>query len=123
MPHLFVKRTWCVALLVYAIVPTVLVAQSKLLRVVSSDGMPVPYAWVSVAGGPRHITDGNGQMSLGGITGPDVFVSATRIGYQPWIGKIANLDTSRVLTVTLTPIAQDLTTVTVTSDAPVRSHL
>ena len=98
-------------------------AQSKVLRVLTPDSTPVAFAWVSVAGGPRHITDENGRTSVGAFSGTHVVVSAVRIGYQPWMGKIPTADTTHFLTVVLTPLAQSVKTVQVTGAPPISSHL
>jgi hypothetical protein len=89
-------------------------AQTTVLKVIGSDTVPVPFAWVSVEGGTANITDEKGTVSLGAIRHKTLTVEVRRIGYQPWFGKLDFPDTAAVLTVTLPRLAQQLAGVTVT---------
>lgn len=96
-----------------AAAPAVLCAQVRVIRVVSSDGQPIPYANVSVEGGQTQITDEKGDVSLGAGKHQTLTLNIRRIGYTPWFGKLELPDTAAVLTVTLPRLAQTLAPVTV----------
>jgi hypothetical protein len=91
--------------------------QLRKLKVVSSDTVPIPYAYVTVEGGAGQITDEKGEVTLGAGKQQTLAVRVQRIGYQPWIGKIDATDTTTVFTVPLMRIAQSLSAVTVTGTA------
>lgn len=96
-----------------AAAPAVLCAQARVIRVVSSDGQPIPYANVSVEGGQTQITDEKGDVSLGAGKHQTFTLNIRRIGFKPWFGKLDLPDTAAVLTVTLPRLAQALAPVTV----------
>ena len=96
-------------------------AQLRKLKVVSSDSLPIVYAYVAVEGGVGQITDENGEVSLGAGKKQTLTLRVQRIGYQPWFGKLDLPDTAAVFTVQLARIAQSLSTVTVTGTAQTRS--
>ena len=95
--------------------------QLRKLRVVSSDTVPVPYAYVTVEGGGGLITDEKGEVSLGVGKQQTFVLRIQRIGYQPWFGKLDAMDTATVFTVPLVRIAQSLSTVTVTGTAEAKA--
>lgn len=96
-------------------------AQLRKLKVVSSDSLPIVYAYVAVEGGVGQITDEKGEVSLGAGKKQTLTLRVQRIGYQPWFGKLDLPDTAAVFTVQLARIAQSLSTVTVTGTAQTRS--
>jgi hypothetical protein len=102
--------------------PASVFAQMTVLKVIGSDSVPIPFAWVSVEGGIANITDEKGTVSLGAARHKTLTVDVRRIGYQPWFGKLELPDTAAVLIVTLPRLAQQLAGVTVTGQA-VRSSL
>jgi len=91
-----------------AVLPAEGQGQLRILRVVSSDTVPIPYAYVTVEGSYGQITDEKGEVSLGAGKQQTLVVRVQRIGYQPWFGKIDVADTATVLTVPLVRIAQSL---------------
>ncbi len=90
------------------------VAQSIMLKVIGSDSVPVPFAWVAVEGAVAQITDEKGTVGMGPAKHKTLTVSIRRIGYQPWFGKLELPDTAATLTVALGRLVQQLTEVTVT---------
>jgi len=96
--------------------PACVTAQSSTLKVIGSDSVPVPFAWVSVGGGSASITDDKGTVSLGAARHKTLTVEVRRIGYQPWFGKLELPDTATMLTVTLPRLAQQLSGVTITGE-------
>jgi hypothetical protein len=98
-------------------------AQTRKLRVVSTDGQPVVYANVSVEGAPPQITDEKGAVSLGTGKRQTFTVRVTRIGYSPWFGKIDLPDTTEAFTITLPRLAQTLEAVTVMGEPAIKSPL
>jgi hypothetical protein len=104
-------------------VPTVLGAQSRVIKVVSSDGQPIAYANVIVEGGITQIADAQGEVSLGAGKRQTLTVNVRRIGYTPWFGKLELPDTAAVLLVSLPRLAQTLAPVTVTGEKAVKSSL
>ena len=107
---------------VAAAAPAALCAQARVIRVVSSDGQPIPYANVSVEGGLTQITDEKGDVSLGAGKHQTLTLDIRRIGFKPWFGKLELPDTAAVLTITLPNLAQNLSTVTV-SGTQIKSPL
>ncbi len=91
-------------------------AQSSTLKVIGSDNVPVPFAWVSIGGGTASITNDAGSVTLGGARRKTLTVEVRRIGYEPWFGKIDLPDTTATLTVSLKRLAQQLAGVTVTGE-------
>lgn len=100
-----------------ALVSASAMAQTTNLRVIGTDSVPVPFAWVSVEGGTASITDEKGLVSLGATRRRTLTVEVRRIGYQPWFGKLEFPDSATTLTVMLPRIAQQLEGVTVTGQA------
>jgi hypothetical protein len=91
------------------------------LRVIGTDSLPVPLAWVTVQGGSGNVTDERGRIRLGGGKRKTLTVEVRRIGYQPWFGKLDVPDTAAVLTVMITRISQSLAAVTVTDTSGVHA--
>ena len=110
------------ALALSAASPACAIAQATVLKVIGSDSVPVPFAWVSVDGGTSSITDEGGHVTLGAARHKKLTVEVRRIGYEPWLGKLDLPDTAAVLTVVLPRIAQSLSSATITSIAA-RSRL
>jgi hypothetical protein len=113
--------TVALATALVAALPAAALGQLRKLRVVSSDTVPIPYAYVTVEGGYGQITDEKGEVVLGAGKQQTLVVRIQRIGYQPWFGKVDATDTASVLTVPLMRIAQSLSTVRVTGTAEVQS--
>jgi hypothetical protein len=91
-------------------------AQSTTLRVIGSDSVPVPYAWISVEGGIANISNERGETGLGQGRHRTLTVEVRRIGYGPWFGKLEIPDTAALLTVMLPRIGQNLAAVKVTGE-------
>ncbi|MFI5233348.1 MAG: hypothetical protein ACHQSE_12640 [Gemmatimonadales bacterium] len=104
---------WIVESGLALIVPAILGAQARVIKVVSTDGQPVAYANVSVEGGLTQITDEKGNVSLGAGGHQTLTLNIRRIGFTPWFGKLELPGTAAVLTVTLHRLAQTLSPVTV----------
>jgi hypothetical protein len=116
-------RTRIFTILLVCILPTVGVAQARLLRVISPDSQPVVYASIAVEGGGTRITDETGTVSLGAGKHQTLTVRVMRIGFKPWFGKIDLPDAAAVYTITLSPLVQALGPVTVTGQAAIKSQL
>ena len=119
--HLAAALTIALAVAVVVAFPSAGQAQLRKLKVISSDSLPIVYAFVAVEGGVGQITDENGEVSLGAGKKQTLTLRVQRIGYQPWFGKLDLPDTAAVFTVQLARIAQSLSTVTVTGTAQTRS--
>jgi hypothetical protein len=87
--------------------------QSSKIRVVSTEGAAIPYAWVSVQGSQALVTDENGEVALGTVHHKTFTVEVRRIGYAPWMGPVVFPDTAAVIGVSLARVAQQLGSVTV----------
>ena len=97
--------------------PTAVVyAQTRIIKVRSTDSLPVEYANVVIEGGATQITDQNGEVAIGAGKAQTLTITVRRIGFAPWFGKMSLPDTAVVLTVTLSRVAQSLTAVHVTGD-------
>jgi hypothetical protein len=103
--------------------PAIAHAQARVIKVVSSDGQPVPYATVIVEGGETQIADEKGEVSLGAGGRRTFTVNVRRIGFTPWFGKLDVPDTAAILRITLPRLAQNLSTVTVSGEAAIKSPL
>jgi hypothetical protein len=112
-----------VALCLIAALAASAAAQSRKLRIVSGDSVPISYAFVTVEGGTGQISDDHGEISLGAGKRKTVAVVVRRIGYQPWSGKLDLPDTAVVLPITLVSIAQSLSEVRVTGQSNSRIGL
>jgi hypothetical protein len=112
-----------IASILGVVLPTMVGAQARVIRVVSSDGQPVAYANVSVEGGITQITDENGDVTLGTGKRETFTIRVRRIGFTPWFGKLEVPDTAATLTITLPRLAQNLSTVTVSGRSDIKSPL
>ena len=111
-------RMACATILAAVIaIPSLAQAQQRTLRVISSDSLPVVYAYVTINGGNGQVTDEKGELSLGAGKKSSLSLSVRRIGFQQWFGKIDLPDTAVVMTVTLVRTAQLLAEVHVTDGA------
>jgi hypothetical protein len=111
-----------VAALVFS-TPTVARAQTRTIKVVSSDGQPIAYANVSIEGGLTQITDEKGDVALGAGKQQTVTIRIRRIGFAPYFGKVDLPDTASTVAITLPRLAQKLSTVTVSGAADVKPAL
>ncbi|HXD22431.1 MAG TPA: hypothetical protein VN613_03665 [Gemmatimonadaceae bacterium] len=84
---------------------------------ISSDSVPIPFAYVTIDGGSGRITDERGEVSIGAGKGRGLNASVRRIGYQAWLGKVEFADTATVFTVVLVRVAQGLSEVRVTAQS------
>lgn len=112
-----------IASILPVLVPTIVGAQARVIRVVSSDGQPIAYANINVEGGLTQITDERGEVSLGAGKRQTLTVNVKRIGFTPWFGKMELPDTAAVLVVPLTSLAQTLPTVNVAGEKTIKSPL
>jgi hypothetical protein len=112
-----------IASILALVVPTILGAQARALKVLSADGQPVAYANVSIEGGITQITDENGVVALGVGKQQTITVRIRRIGFTPWFGKVEFPDTASTVAITLPRLAQNLKTVTVSGKADVKPAL
>jgi hypothetical protein len=112
-----------IASMLALVVPTILGAQARVIRVVSSDGQPIAFANVIVEGGITQIADAKGEVSLGAGKRQALTLNVRRIGFTPWFGKIELPDTAATLVVSLPRLAQTLSTVTVSGEKTVKSPL
>jgi hypothetical protein len=117
------RRAVALTIAFVAAIPSVALGQARKVRVVSTDSVPIVYAYVKVEGGLGQITDEKGEIILG--TGKAKVFNATvrRIGYQPWAGKLEFPDTAAVVTVTLPRVVQALGEVHVTIRAKPAANL
>jgi hypothetical protein len=122
MERIFAMSAFAVAMAATALTPARAPAQSTVLKVIGSDSVPVPFAWVAVQGGTGSVTDERGQLSMGAGRHQTLTVEVRRIGYKPWYGKLEVPDTAAVLTVMLPRIVQELAGVTITGE-PIKSRL
>ena len=106
-----------------AAVPAISRAQMRTLRVVSTDSVPIAYAFVSVEGGTGQISDDKGEVRLGAGKHKTVTMNVRRIGFEPFFGKVDLPDTAAVITIVLPSIAQQLNGVQITSRARVAPGL
>ena len=95
----------------------------RTLRVVSTDSVPIAYAFVSVEGGTGQISDDNGEIKLGAGKRKSVTVNARRIGFEPFFGTIELPDTAAVLAIVPHRISQQLGAVQITGRARVAPAL
>jgi hypothetical protein len=93
-----------------------LCAQTTTLRVVGSDSVPIPYAWIAQSG-LNNITGPDGRFTIGTGKHKSYSLEIRRIGYQPWSGTITSPDTASVATIVLQRIAQNLPGVAVNGSA------
>ncbi|HXD23325.1 MAG TPA: hypothetical protein VN613_08195 [Gemmatimonadaceae bacterium] len=90
-------------------------AQDRVLRVVSDDSTPIPYAFVQANGGRALLTDESGLVRFGPGKKQTLTLDVRRIGYKPFYGKLDFPDTGITLQVVLPRLAEQLRSVKVTS--------
>ena len=90
-------------------------AQDRVLEVMTSDSVPVAYAFVQANGGHALLTDESGRVSIGRGKKQTFDVEVRRIGFTPFFGKIDLPDTAITVRIVLTRLAQQLSTLRVTS--------
>jgi hypothetical protein len=90
-------------------------AQDRVLEVVTADSQPVSYAFVQANGGHAQLTDEMGRVSMGRGKKQTFEVDVRRIGFSPYFGKIDLPDTAITVRIVLTPLAQQLSSMRVTS--------
>jgi hypothetical protein len=90
-------------------------AQDRVLQVVSTDSQPVSYAFVQANGGHAQLTDEVGRVNMGSGKKQTFTLDVRRIGYTPFYGKLDFPDTAVTIRVVLTKLAQQLSSVKVTS--------
>jgi hypothetical protein len=91
-------------------------AQSVKIRAVGSDGVPIPYAWVSVEGAEAVVTGEDGTVAIKNGRHKTFTIEVRRIGYTPFRGPVIFSDTATVIDIALTRVAQQLGGVTVTGE-------
>ncbi len=91
-------------------------AQTVKIRAVASDGVPIPYAWVSVVGAEAVVTDEDGTVAIKNGRHKTFTVEVRRIGYAPFRGPVIIPDTGAVIDVALTRVAQQLGSVTIAGE-------
>lgn len=87
-------------------------AQQRTLRVITSDSVPVAYAWVAIQGQTPRISDEKGVVNLGALSPKSYTAEVRRIGYTPFTGPLAVGEAASV--VAIAPLATPLGQVTVT---------
>lgn len=108
-------RSWLIAV-VSATTISVAEAQDRRLLVVDSAGTPVPFALVTLSGGARRVASDSGIAILGRVAHNDsVKLLVRRVGYAPFDGWVRTA--ADPLVVRLTPLARQLSAVTVTERA------
>ncbi len=106
-----------------AVLASPMQAQSRKLKVISTDSTPVVYAFVQLEGGVGQITDENGEISIGAGKTKTFTVNVRRIGFTPWFGKLEFPDTSATLTVIMPRLAQGLAEVRISERAKAPAYL
>ncbi|MDO8943598.1 MAG: carboxypeptidase-like regulatory domain-containing protein, partial [Desulfobacterales bacterium] len=89
---------------------------SSTIRVVDSDGIPIPYALVSLNGGRPYTTDASGRVALGTRVDGALSVGVRRLGYTPYFGETMPDEKAAEFLVTLNRIASRVDTVKVIAD-------
>ncbi len=95
---------------------TPLAAQQRTLRIVTTDSIPVPYAWVAIQGQSARIADEKGIVNLGNLSPKSYTVDIRRLGYAPFAGPLTIGDATAV--VGLTPLATPIGKVAVIGTGP-----
>jgi hypothetical protein len=90
-------------------------AQDRVIQVVTADSEPVEYAFVQANGGHALLTDESGRVSMGRGKKQTFDVEVRRIGFSPFYGKVELPDTASTVRIVLARLAQQLTTLRVTS--------
>jgi hypothetical protein len=87
--------------------------QGRTLRVVSTQGTPVPFATVWIEGGNARIADSTGTVAIGNVNPGTVKVESRRMGFVPFKGTFTVHDTTRLLTVRLEPTVNQIAAVNI----------
>ncbi len=82
----------------------------RAVRVLDREGVPIPFAMVSVKGTTARATDSSGHLRLATDPGPAVRISVRRIGFAPFDGDVSRAPSGE-LTVILEPAQHQLDTV------------
>jgi len=90
-------------------------AQDRVLEVVSTDSVPVAYAFVQANGGRAMLTDESGRVSMGHGKKQTFTIEVRRIGFSPFYGKVDLPDTAATIRIVLARLAQQLSTLNITS--------
>jgi hypothetical protein len=90
-------------------------AQDRVLQVVSTDSEPVSYAFVQANGGHALLTNEEGRVNMGPGKKQTFTLDVRRIGFTPFYGKIDFPDTAITIRVVLTKLAQQLSSMKITS--------
>jgi hypothetical protein len=100
-------------------------AQSHQLKVVTADGRPIAYAYVTSDRTPPLIADERGEVVLTAKGNKALKVTVRRIGFEPWSGVVEPGEPSTLVTLTVSPRAPDIAGVlpTDTSMAAVHQRL
>ena len=98
-----------------ALAATAAHAQDRMLRVVSDDSTPIAYAFVQANGGRALLTDESGIVRFGPGKKQTLTLDVRRIGFKPYYGKMDFPDTGVTLQVVLPHLAQQLSTMKVTT--------
>jgi hypothetical protein len=101
---------------VLAISASTVHGQDRVLRVVTTDGQPVAYAFVQANGGHAQLTDEDGRVGMGAGKKQTMTIEVRRIGFTPFYGKLDFPDTAITMPIVLTAIAQELGSVKVTAN-------
>jgi hypothetical protein len=88
-------------------------AQDRVLRVLGTDSLPIPYAFVQANGGHALLSDEDGRVSIGSGKKQTFTIEVRRIGYSPFYGKIDFPDTAITIPLILQSVGQQLSTVKV----------
>lgn len=95
------------------VAPSRLTVSLKWLQVTDRDSISIPFATVSIDGGNRRMTTGDGRVALpAGVSGP-IDLEVRRIGYAPFVGRVAPDTSDGTYRVRLLPAEQTLAAVEV----------
>lgn len=97
-------------------------AQASTLKIIGTDRLPIPFAFVSIDGGTPSITNEQGELSLGKEREKAIGVMVRRIGYRVLADTIDLPDTATMVTLTLSRVPQNPPPVMV-DGAPQKSQL
>ena len=126
-PGGFVQRIAGIVFLAIMVMPAAFApvcadAQASTLKIIGTDRLPVPFAFVSIDGGTPSITNEQGELSLGKEREKAIGVMVRRIGYRVLADTIDLSDTATTVTLTLSRVPQNLPPVMV-NGTPQKSRL
>lgn len=81
------------------------------LRVVDRDGVPIPFAMVSVAGRAPRAANAEGEVPLPDDRRPDWVVRVQRIGYAPHDGRLGEVAAGGSVMISMAPLGPTLSEV------------